>query len=307
VRRRVKGSRRIGIGIALAASAAALSLAASAAPAGAVTVGQTGTPTDSFCTSPVDRLQPTVTSGPSYASPVDGTITSWSTQAGPNAGAEAKLKVYRLVAGNTYLAVAQDVPRPLVPNTLNTFVLSSNLGVGIGDLIGVNTSAGLPNCSFPVAGESYRRTVATSNIVNGESAAFDATVNSFRLNISAEIEPGSPPPPPPPPLPDDDGSPPPDNDFSFKVKKNKKKGTGKAKVMVPAPGEVELDQNKKVKGKQKTADEAGTVNLPIKPKGKAKKKLNKKGKAKVNVEITYTPSGDAPTTKSKSVKLKKKG
>jgi hypothetical protein len=288
-------------------SAGVMALGAQTAPAGAVTVGQIGTPTGSTCAAPVDRLQPTVTSGASYASPIDGTITSWSTLAGPNTGAFSKLKVFRLVAGNTYRAVGQDDPRPLVPSSLNTFVLTPGIEVQTGDLIGVNTTAGVPNCSFPVTGESYRRTVGTSDLANGQSDVFGTVVNDFRLNISAEVEPGTPPPPPP------DGTPPPppppaaSNDFSFgKVKRNKRKGTAKLTVKVPAPGELELAKTKKVKADDDSAEDAGKEKLAIKPKGKAKKKLNDKGKAKVKANVTYTPGGDAPITKSKRVKLVKR-
>ena len=96
-------------------------------------------------------------------------------------------------------------------------------------------------------------------------------------------------------------------DFSFgKVKRNKRKGTAKLPVNVQRAGGLALAKTKKVKGAQKRADAAGTVKLPIKPKRKAKKKLGKRGKAKVKAVVTYTADGGAATTKSTSVKLKKK-
>jgi len=100
----------------------------------------------------------------------------------------------------------------------------------------------------------------------------------------------------------------PSNDFSFgKVKKNKKKGTAKLTVNVPGAGELELAQSKKVKhDDERAAAEAG-VTLLVKPKGKARRKLGDNGKAKVKAEVTYTPDGGDPNTKSKRVKLARRG
>ena len=45
----------------------------------------------------------------------------------------------------------------------------------------------------------------------------------------------------------------------------------------------------------------------VKPKGSAKETLAKKGTVKVKVRVDYTPTGGAKRSKTKTVKLVKKG
>src|SRR5688572_14877136 len=62
----------------LALTLSGLALAVTASPSGAaVTLGQTGTAGATNCGSPLETLQPTVTSGPSYVAPAAGRINSW--------------------------------------------------------------------------------------------------------------------------------------------------------------------------------------------------------------------------------------
>jgi VCBS repeat-containing protein len=271
----------------LGGSLLALWATVGASPAAAsVVVGQVAptTPTPT-CAAPVDRVQPTVTTGPSYLIPTNGTITSWSTNAGASAG-ELKLKVFHLVTGTTYQAVAQDGPRALTINTLNTF--SANVPVKAGDLIGLNSFSGTPNCSFVSTGNTYLRTLATSDLANGQSADFPTPVADRLLNISAVVEPT--------------------NTITFgAVVKNKKKGTATVTVNVPNTGQVAFSGNKvKIANSGVTTVNAvGSVTYTLKAKGKKLTKLNTRGKVKVNPSFTFTPTGGTAKTQSIQVTLKK--
>lgn len=273
--------------------AAAGLLTASASPAGAsVTVGQVAPDTTAArtCVSPVDRVQPTVTGGNSYIIPANGTITSWSTTTSGDGGGQLKLKVFRHVAGTTYMAVAHDAPRDLALDTINTF--STSVAVRAGDLLGLNSFSGTPDCAFLVTGETYLRTT-TSDLADGESADFTQSTIDRRLNVSAVLDPS--------------------NTFRLgKVKRNKNKGTATITVKdIPNPGELAL-AGRGIKVARtagaviaKTVTAPGDVKLTIRAKGKKKRKLNETGKVKVKPKITFTPTGGDPNTQSRKLKLKK--
>jgi RTX calcium-binding nonapeptide repeat (4 copies) len=176
--------------IPVVAIAATALMAAPSTASAAVTVGQIApTPPTPICASPVDRLQPTVSAGTTYIVPANGTITSWNTLAGASSG-ELKMKVFRRVSGDTYIAVGHDGPRNLTVNTPNTF--STSVPVKAGDLLGLNSFSGLPNCSFVVTGDSYLRAPpdpGTGDLADGQPALFIDPVLDRRLNISAVVEP----------------------------------------------------------------------------------------------------------------------
>jgi hypothetical protein len=267
---------------------AMLALVAGVSPAGAtVTVGQVAptTPTP-VCASPVDRVQPSISSGNSYVMPANGTITSWSTNAGASSG-QLKLKVFRLVSGTTYMAVGQDGPRDLTLNSLNTF--ASNVAVKAGDLVGLNSFSGSPNCSFEFLGDSYLRVPTTGDLANGESADFSLPVTDRHLNISGALEPT--------------------NTLTFgAIVRNKKKGTATLTVNVPNGGQL-ASSTKGVSLAQaaavNTLTAAGPVKVKVKAKGKKLAKLNETGKVKVSPSFTFTPTGGTANTQSTKVKLKK--
>jgi hypothetical protein len=284
---------RLGFSVILGAMVA--SLVGGAAPAAAtVTVGQITAPTNT-CSTPVDRVQPTVTGGSSYVIPENGTITSWSTQTTTNGG-QIKLKVFRPVAGmaNTFSVVGQTDPQTLALNATNTFPAS--IAVKTGDLIGMNTFSGTPDCGTLVVGESYLRQPAatatpdTGDLANGQSATFGGVVMDRRLDISAELNPT--------------------NTLTFgQAALNKKKGTGTLTINAPNPGQltstdagVTLAQAASV-GK---VIAAGPVTVNIKATGKKQSKLRKKGKVNVTATFTFTPNGGTPNTQSTQVKLKLK-
>lgn len=271
-------------------AAAAVSLTASASPAGAsVTVGQIAPDTTAArtCVSPVDRVQPTVTGGNSYVMPANGTITSWSTTTSGDGGGQLKLKVFRHVAGTTYMAVAQDAPRNLVPDAINTFSVS--VAVRAGDLLGLNSFSGTPDCAFAVTGETYLRT-ATSDLPDGASADFNQSTIDRRLNVSAVLNPS--------------------NTFGLgNVTRNKKKGTATVTVDVPNPGTIDVSGtgvNVAETAAVKTVTAPGPVKFLISASGKKRKKLKSRGKVTVSASFTFTPNGGAAAAQSTSLKLKKK-
>jgi hypothetical protein len=271
--------------------ATVLSVLAGASPASAsVTVGQLAptTPTTN-CGAPVDRVQATVSSGNSYLIPTNGTITSWSTNAGAVAG-ELKLKVYRHGSGDVYTVIGQEGPHQLALSAINTF--PANVQVKAGDLLGLNSFSGATSCSFDFPGDSYLRTTATSDAANGESGTFDLPVTDRHLNISAVVAPT--------------------NTFALgATTRNKKKGTATLTFNnLPNPGDLagsgQGAQVASTGAVTSKAVQAGTATLLVKATGKKKKKLNAKGKVKLNLAVTYTPTGGDPNTQLIKVKLKKK-
>jgi hypothetical protein len=266
-------------------------IATSASPAGAaVTIGQVApaTPPNTCSVIPFDRVQPSVTSGNSFVTPVSGTITSWSNNAGAGAGQTLALKVWRQVSGLTYMAVGHDIPRSLTGSALNTFS-GLNIPVEAGDILGLNQASPNPTgCLFDVPGES--NLISPGNLADGASGTFIPAGVERRLNISAVVNPT--------------------NTFTLgAITRNKKKGTATTTVTVPNPGEL-TGSGKGVKASGAAeiskAVNPGQAQLLIKAKGKQKRKLNETGKVKLNVAVSYTPTGGDPSTQSVKVKLKKK-
>jgi hypothetical protein len=262
---------------------AALVLSAGTSSAGAaVTIGQTANP--AINCGVFDRVQPTVTSGTAYVVPptvASGTITSWSTQAGNNAGPLA-MKVYRPLGGNTYQVVGLNGPHALTPNVLNTF--PTNVAVRAGDVLGNSTPVDTgPVCTFTVAGEFYLR--RAGNLADGSQGTFDLFAGDRRLNVSAVINPT--------------------NTFTLgAITRNKKKGIAFITATVPNPGELTLS-GKGLKAITRTAGAPGSVQLKVKATGKKKNKLNETGKVKTNPAVTYRPTGGDPSSQSRRVQLKK--
>ena len=286
---RVTRGRRFVKRLALASLAVA-SLIASASPAAAsVTLGQLGNPPNpTGCSSGYDWVQPTATSGNSYASPATGTITSWSTNAIAGGGQMLAMKVFRKIADPaTYMVVGHDGPRPLTASTLNTFPAS--IPVQAGDLVGLSTAAGTTACDFSVPGETEYYHLG--NLAEGASGSFTG-YSDKRLNVTAVLVPT--------------------NAFTLGgTARNRKKGTATLTVNVPNPGELALSGNGVKTAAAgavvaKTVTAPGDVELLIKAKGKKKRKLNQTGKVKVKPDVTYTPTGGDPSTQSKKLKLKKR-
>jgi hypothetical protein len=271
---------------------AAIALAINAVTARAsITIGQLA-PTTSvgFCSAGIDRLDPSVTSGNSYAFPAAGTVTSWSTNAGANTGQRLVMKIFRKVSEpDTYSVVAHDGPRDLTQNTLNTF--STSISVRAGDLLGMNSftaATSMTYCDFPVVGDPYL--FRSGDLTDGASASFADSQPDDRLNISAVFTPS--------------------NGFIVgAVRRNKKVGTATLTVSAPGPGELVVAgaglTTAAPGGVSSTAVAgAGDVQVMIAATGAKRKKLTKKGKVSVAPILTYTPTGGDAASQTTSVKLK---
>ena len=278
----------------VATSLTTLGVMATTSPAGgAVTLGQLapGTPSASDCVAELlDVVQPTVTIGNTYVAPVTGTITSWSTSAGPGNGQHLFMKVFRKVAEpKTWMIVGHDGPRDLAPAVVNTF--PTNIAVKAGDVLGLNTGdANIAHnaCSFEALGELYDFHMGP--LPEGQPAEFGQG-GGARLNVTAQLNPT--------------------NTVSFgTTTRNKKRGTATLTVNVPNPGELGLSGNgvkSAAAGKAATTVTApGPVTLLVKAKGKKKRKLNQTGKVKVSPTITFAPAGGDPKSQSLKVKLIKR-
>jgi hypothetical protein len=258
-----------------------------------VTIGQLApeSPPPAVCAEGLDFAQPTVTSGNTYVVPANGTITSWSHNAAAGTGQMLKMKIFRQVAGLTYMAVGHDGPRNLNGGALNTFPAS--IPVKLGDVLGVNAAnaeLGPDNaCAFSLPGDSFL--AHGGDLADGAMGAF-VTLSNFRVNATAVFVPT--------------------NTFSLgDIDRNKKKGTATLTVNVPNPGELVLS-GKGVKRASaagavvaKTVTAPGDVELKIRARGKKKRKLNEEGKVKVKPNVTFTPTGGDPSTQSRRLKLKK--
>ena len=156
-----------------------------------IVVGQVSptVPTESFCNlpDPFDEVQIGVQGGTSYAAPAAGVLTSWSVNEGPGSGSLG-MKVFRPLGGGAYLVVGHDGPRPLTPNSLNTFPVS--IPVLAGDIVGtaLPANAGV-SCVFEtgLAGDviGFRKGLAS----DGQSISQEETYGEFRLNVSAMLLP----------------------------------------------------------------------------------------------------------------------
>jgi hypothetical protein len=293
---REKGRVRRGWRLCLLAvtTAGVIGLATASSATAAVTIGQLapGTAPPDVCTSnsPFDEVQPTVTSGNSYVVPAMPpasalVVSSWSVNAGPNAAASLKMKMWRKVAEPlTFQVVGHDGFRALTPSTVNTF--KTSIPVQPGDVLGVNDGTADSACAFSVPGETFPN--RGGDLADGQSGAFPTSAN-FRLNMTAVVEPS--------------------NTFTLgKATLNKRKGTATITATVPNPGQLTASgKGVKAAGAAVTSKAvgAGTVKLKIRAKGKKKAKLNDTGKVKLNAQISYTPTGGTAATLSRKVKLKK--
>jgi len=269
-------------------------MAGGASQAAASTIGQVAPP--DTCVAGYDDIAGPVTSGNSYVVPENGTITSWTTWAGPTGG-EMKMKIFRKFGEPAiYEVVGHEGPRALVGGGIAGNTFPANIPVKRGDVLGFSLPLSDPadGCFFSSPGQYFYR---SGDLGDGAADAFTST-DGGRLNIRAEFTPSGQTGPP-----DGDGG---GADFTLgKAKKNKKRGTAKLAVEVPDAGALDL-AGESLKPLSKQTSQAGELKLKIKAKGKKKQKLNETGKAKVKPEVTYTPTGGAPSTEGTTVKLVKK-
>lgn len=93
------------------------------------------------CVEKIDLMQFLIHSGASYTVPENGVITSWSTNAGPQAGQVMGFKVYHETGSMQFTVVGHDAPHQLHPG-INTFKV--HIPVKTSDLIGLNTGNATP-------------------------------------------------------------------------------------------------------------------------------------------------------------------
>jgi hypothetical protein len=261
-----------------------------------VTIGQlapTSPPANCGNGVPGDGAQPAVNSGNSYVVPDTGgvtswTLTSWSHNAYNGPSQQIKLKVWRLVSGLTYRAVAHEGPHFAGPGVVNTFA-GLNIPVRAGDVLGLNF-LGTGACWFAAPGSSTL--LNASDAADGDTITFSLAQSNARANVSAVVTPSS--------------------SFSLgAIARNKKNGTATLTVNVPNPGPLALGGTG-VQAASAGATKAvavaspGAVSLAVRATGKKKRKLRSKGKVGVSPTITYTPNGGTASSQSTSVKLTKK-
>jgi hypothetical protein len=186
----VSKANRIRLTLAASLAAVALLALAQSAPA-QVVVGQTAPNTALVETCnfpfPYDEFQVAVAGGPSYAIPTAGVLTSWSVNEGPGTGS-LTLKVFRPIGPGLYQIVGHDGPRPLTPNTLNTFPVS--IPVAAGDVVGLSVLAGeATNCAFETGLEGDVVGYAKGSAGDGATIAEENSFKESRLNISATLLP----------------------------------------------------------------------------------------------------------------------
>lgn len=177
----------------VAAVGAAALFGAASAQAAPLAIGQLAPANPpAYCIEgPYESLPITPTPGASYAVPAPGgVITSWSTNATAGAGQTLEFKVFKQIeAGHSYLVVAHDGPRAILPSALNTFKVS--IPVQAGDLISLNdlNATEVPNaCAFQDGTtdmEGYER----GNLADGATMTVEGTEEGVRPNVTATVLP----------------------------------------------------------------------------------------------------------------------
>jgi hypothetical protein len=154
----------------------------------ATTIGQTSS-TGLACGGlpPTSYVQAGST-GNAYTVPTGGgVITSWSHDAQAGADQAAKLKVYQPNPGPwDYVVVGHSDPRPLAAG-MNTF--PTRIPVHAGDVLGLTaTGTGSVRCLFTTASGDMEAEGAADSPDNSP-ASFATTASSYRVNVSAVVEP----------------------------------------------------------------------------------------------------------------------
>ncbi len=190
-----KVSNRISAHLAylVVAAVGAGALFAAASAQAAVTIGQLAPANpEAYCiVGPYESLSTTPTTAAIYTVPAPGgVITSWSTNATAGAGQTLEFKVFKQIeAGHSYLVVAHDGPRAIVPSVLNTFKVS--IPVQAGDLISLNdlNATEVPNaCAFKDGTtdmEGYER----GSLADGATMTVEGTEEGVRPNVTATVLP----------------------------------------------------------------------------------------------------------------------
>jgi hypothetical protein len=172
--------RRARLGLGLSTAVAVLALALPGSATGAVTIGETFTPTSS-CIGDYTILQ-TASPGDRYAAPSDGVITSWSYQTAANP-LTLVFKVARRQTGTDFTVIGESELETAAANRLNTYL--SRLPVERGDVIGLfRASDGLCNGFAP----SYSYSALPGEVALGSTDTFNPAL-PYRFPVSARLEP----------------------------------------------------------------------------------------------------------------------
>jgi hypothetical protein len=249
------------------------------------------------CTvSPYDDVTVSVGSGNSYEMPANGTIVSWTTNAGAATGQQLKMKIYRRVSEFRFLVVGHDGPRALTPSGTSGNTFPTGIPVKKGDFLGLNdgnASAGTPNaCQFSLFGSNLFESQLSTDTPDGTEADFVGPY-SVASNVTAVLAP--------------------DNTLTIGAVTRNKNGTAIVDLTSPNPGLLAASvgggkatlAKKKPKAPTPVAVPEGGVRVKVKAVGRKRAKLNRTGKVKVNVSFTYTPTGGDAKTQTLKVKLKK--
>lgn len=137
------------------------------------------------CNTGFDIVQSS-SSGPSYTVPAGGgSLTSWSTLAGPGDVGPARLEVWRLKSLGVYTLVGIGPSEALKPGTLNTFPVS--IAVRAGDLLGLHVDGPLM-CLQKTT--STTDTIAQTNTATpavGGVQTLTPDFSPYHLNVAATL------------------------------------------------------------------------------------------------------------------------
>jgi hypothetical protein len=279
-------TRRAVVVLAVAAGLLTVGQATISPAAGSVTLGQLSVSTFGSCMG-VDYAQLSVAAGASYQVPANGTITSWSTNAGGASGQMLAMKVLRNVSPSFYKVIGLDGPRLLTANLLNIFPVS--IPVQTGDILDLSATTPGPLCLFTGTPSDTVLSHSPGFLNNGDSAGFSSFTGA-RLNLSAVFVPT--------------------NTVTVGTTTlDKKKGTATLNLTFPNPGVLAVSGDGVAAAAGSTLSgpvTAGPAQVSIRATGKKKKRLKDKHKVTLNLSIAYTPTGGDPGPLATLVTLKKK-
>lgn len=180
--------RRFGLS-ALLTAVAGLVLAAPSSSFGATTLGQTFVPmVGNTCNGGPDWevIQTGRASGPSYAAPTAGVLTSWSYEAGVQQTTLTMRAFHPTGTPHEYKVIADAGLLQVVPPSSGLHTFGTRVPVEAGDLVGIHSTTGICG-SFGAPGDTYDYRFGTATPV-GTSNPY--TMGSgFIEDIAARLEP----------------------------------------------------------------------------------------------------------------------
>jgi hypothetical protein len=137
-----------------------------------------------------DIWQKAVAGDPGYVVPSAGLITSWSTNAGKEPGQLLGFKLLRPLAGERFLVVGHDDPKPLTPSVLNTFKV--DIPAQAGDILALNVKNGamVQSAALFVTGNTADvYSGMTGDAPDGATLSEQESDSPDRLNVTAAFLP----------------------------------------------------------------------------------------------------------------------